>query len=57
MSKTKYNLFEIDNIDINDLPEDAEIVLDDRPRKYDIQNRRIVNPGDPGYDDLPEIKY
>lgn len=55
MDEKNYNLSEIDNI--VDLPEDAKIVLDDRPRKYDIQNRRVVSPGEPGYDDLPEIKY
>ena len=55
MNNNKYNLSEIENIE--DLPEDAEVVLDDKPRKYDIKNRKIVKHGEPGYDDLPEIKY
>ncbi len=51
----KYSLRDIDNISFEDLPNDAVIVLDDRARRYDKKNDRFVRPGDPGYDELPDI--
>lgn len=49
----KYSLKYIDNID--KLPGDAEIVLDDRGYKYDEVNDRLVRPGEAGYEELPEL--
>ena len=35
--------------------EDDIFVLDDRQRKYDEKTGKIVKPGEPGYDELPEL--
>ncbi len=40
------------NYDENDF-----FVLDDRPRRFDEKNERLVRPGEPGYDELPDINY
>lgn len=39
----------------DDYPEDTIFVLDDRPRKYDEKTGKFVKPGDPRYDDLPDL--
>lgn len=44
-----------DGKSFDDYPEGTEFVVDDRPRKYDEKNGRFVKPGEPGYDDLPEL--
>ena len=49
-----YRLDEFDNID--NLPDDAVVKLDDRPKKYDPIKEKIVSPGEPGYDELPYIE-
>lgn len=41
---------------LDELPDDAIIVLDDRSFKYDFEKDIIVHPGEPGYDDLPEMR-
>ena len=55
MTKKVYSISEIDNLD--DLPDDAIVVLDDRPRKYDEKKNRFVYPDEKGYDELPELQY
>ena len=51
--KTIYQMDEFENLD--ELPDDAVVVLDDRSFKYDFVKDRIVYPGEPGYEDLPEL--
>lgn len=34
---------------------DDVFVLNDRPRKFDEKSGKFVKPGEPGYDDLPDI--
>ncbi len=51
--RRKYSLKDIDNID--NLPEDEVIVLDDRGYRYDEVNDRLVRPGEAGYEELPEL--
>ncbi len=49
----EYNMKDISNIE--ELPENARIILDDRVYRYDKVNDRIVRPGEQGYEELPEL--
>lgn len=52
--KTIYQMDEFESLD--ELPDDAVVKMDDRPKKYDVINEKIVSPGEPGYDKLPYIE-
>lgn len=43
--------------DIDSLHDDDIVVLDDRHRRFDEKSGSFVNPGQPGYDDLPDIDF
>ena len=53
--KKEYTMSALENISIDNLPDDAVVVLDDRPRKFDEIASKFVRPGEPGYDGLPDI--
>lgn len=57
MMKNKRNISmkEFDNLD--DLSEDVNIILDDRPRKFDLETGKFVSPDEEKYNDLPNIEY
>ncbi len=58
MKNKKYTFADLDNFNsIDDLPEDAIIVLDDRPRRFDPIKERFVSPNEEGYDDLEDIVF
>lgn len=44
-----------DEKSFEDYPDGTEFALDDRPRKYNESTGKFVKPGDPGYDELPEL--
>lgn len=44
-----------DGKSFEDYPDGTEFVLDDRPRKYDEATGEFVKPGDPRYDNLPDL--
>lgn len=48
----KITLDKLDNTNIDDLPEDAVIVLDDRTPKRDPETTALVFPNDPRYEEL-----
>lgn len=57
IEKKEYTISDLENVSVDNLPDDAVVVLDDRPRKFDETAGKFVRPGEPGYDDLPDIDY
>ena len=54
-NKRNISMKEFDNLD--DLSEDVNIILDDRPRKFDLETGKFVSPDEEKYNDLPNIEY